>query len=87
MDELVSGLLGELTRFLGRLVLKIVTMGRWRGERSNEGEGSIYSAAGSIWFKRDGQIVFTDTGLLFIGMGFYCFCLLVLFVVFYQGSR
>ena len=83
MDELVSGLFGELTKFFGRLVLWVVTMGRWRGEKFADNEASIHSAAGAIWFKRDGQVVFTDTGLLFIGLGFYCFCFLALLVLFH----
>jgi hypothetical protein len=76
MDSLLSGLFDEVTKFFGRVVLWVVSLGRWRGERSREDEAAIHSAAGSIWFKREGQVVFTDSGLLFIGLGFYCACFL-----------
>jgi hypothetical protein len=79
MDSLLSGLFEEVTRFLGRVVLWAVSFGRWRGESFRGSEAATHSAAGSIWFKREGQVVFTDSGLLFIGLGFYCVCFLSLF--------
>ena len=83
MDSLLSGLFDEVTKFLGRVVLWVVSLGQWRGERFREDEAAIHGAAGSIWFKREGQVVFTDSGLLFIGVGFYCFCFLSLFFWFH----
>jgi hypothetical protein len=71
MDELLAGVLGILVMQTGRLVVWLITFGRWRGELLLEDEGRIYSAAGALSFVRDGQRVITETGLLFIGIAFY----------------
>jgi hypothetical protein len=34
-------------------------------------QGGIYSAAGALWFSRNGQIVLTHTGQMFLGLAFY----------------
>jgi hypothetical protein len=34
-------------------------------------EGRVHGGAGSLWFTRDGQVVFTVTGQLFFGVLFY----------------
>jgi hypothetical protein len=78
MDSLLSGLFEEVTRFFGRVVLWVASVGRWRGEKFGSNEAAVHSAAGALWFKREGQVVFTDSGLMFIGLGFYCFCFLSL---------
>lgn len=83
MDSLLAGLLSELTKLLGRGVVSIVSLGRWRGERFKDQEAARYAAAGSFWFRREGQIVFTDTGLLFTGIMLYCACVFAL-LMFYS---
>lgn len=83
MDSLLAGLLCELTKLLGRGVACIVSLGKWRGERFKGQKADIYAAAGSIWFRREGQVVFTDTGLLFIGIMLYCACVFGL-LIFYS---
>ena len=77
MDELLAGVLGIFVRQTGRLVVWLITFGRWRGEPLLDDEGRIYGAAGALLFVRDGQRVITDTGLLFVGIAFYVVLLVV----------
>ena len=56
---------------MGRLVVTVVTLGRWRGENLLRKESRIYSAAGALWFRRDGKGIVTTTGQLFVGVIFY----------------
>lgn len=77
MDELLTGVLGILVRQTGRLVVWLITFGRWRGEPLLDDEGRIYGAAGALSFVQDGQRVITDTCLLFIGIAFYVVLLVV----------
>jgi hypothetical protein len=84
MDELIAGVLGILVRQTGRLVVWLITFGRWRGELLLKDEGRIYGAAGAISFVRDGQRVITDTGLLFIGIAFYVVLLVAVITCFAQ---
>ncbi|MDE2296625.1 MAG: hypothetical protein KGL99_08035 [Burkholderiales bacterium] len=55
----------------GKGVVRVVSFGRWRGERMSRNEGRIYSAAGALSFKHEGQRVITVNGLLFVGVLFY----------------
>lgn len=55
----------------GRAVVWSASFGRWRGESVQDKEGRIYSPAGALSFRRDGQRVVTINGLLFAGVGFY----------------
>ena len=77
MDELLADVLGIFVRQTGRLVVWLITFGRWRGEPLLDDEGRIYGAAGALSFVRDGQRVITDTGLLFVGIAFYVVLLVV----------
>ena len=47
------------------------TLGQWRGERLKSDESRIHGAAGALSFKREGQRVFTESGLLIVGLIFY----------------
>ncbi len=60
----------------GRAVVYLLSLGHWRGEALIGEEGSIYGAAGALWFRREGRVVFTHTGQFFVGVVFY-----VVFVV------
>lgn len=55
----------------GKGVVRVASFGRWRGERMSRNEGRIYSAAGALSFKHEGQRVITVNGLLFVGVLFY----------------
>lgn len=54
----------------GRIVVRIISRGNWRGQR-DEQERRTHGAAGSLWFTHDGQRVLTRTGLYLAGMLFY----------------
>jgi hypothetical protein len=71
MDEIIGGAIGFLLTQTGRVVVYVCSFGRWRGEPILGDEGRIYSAAGSLWFTRDEQVVITHTGQTFIGLAFY----------------
>lgn len=73
---LLAGLLELVVVETGKVVVAVASFGRWRGERISRNEGRIYSAAGSLWFRREGRVVVALNGLLFIGIIFY----VVLFV-------
>lgn len=68
MDEIIGGAAWLLLTQTGRLVLCVFSFGRWRGELLSGNEGRIFSAAGSLWFSRDGQVVLTHTGQMFLGL-------------------
>ena len=56
----------------GRVLVRVISRGNWRGQR-DEQERRTHSAAGSLWFTRDGQRVFTQAGLrLFCASGDSC---------------
>jgi hypothetical protein len=82
MDEIIGGALGVITIQTGRVVVWLVSFGKWRGEPLFGGEGRIYGAAGALSFVRDGRRVITETGLLFVGVVFYVgFVALIIAVV------
>ncbi|MDP4078243.1 hypothetical protein [Acidovorax sp. A1169] len=56
----------------GKLVIYSLTLGRWRGERGDEGR--IHGAAGAMTFVRHGQLVFTDRAAAVVG-GLFCIAL------------
>jgi hypothetical protein len=82
---LLAGLLELLVVGTGKVVVKVASFGRWRGENISSNEGRIYSAAGSLWFRREGRIVVTSNGLLFVGIIFYV--LLIASVAIYLASE
>jgi hypothetical protein len=71
MDEIIGGVLGIIAIQTGRVLVWLVSFGKWRGEPLFGDEGRIYGAAGALSFVRDGRRVITDTGLLFVGVAFY----------------
>ena len=72
MENVVAALLWGLVElvliFTGKFVVAIASFGRWRGERFSSNESRVYSPAGALSFKREGQRVITANGLLFIGL-------------------
>lgn len=81
MDEIFGAVLGIIVIQTGRVVVRLVSLGKWRSEPLFGNEGRIYGAAGALSFVRDGKRVITDTGLLFIGAAFYVVLLALLIVV------
>jgi len=71
MDEIIGGVLGVITIQTGRVVVWLVSFGKWRGEPLFGDEGRIYGSAGALSFVREGRRVITETGLLFVGVVFY----------------
>jgi len=78
MDEIIGGMLGVVAIQSGRIVVWLVSFGKWRGEPLFGDEGRIYGAAGALSFVRDGRRVITETGLLFVGVAFYVVLLAVI---------
>ncbi len=71
MDELIGLGLTLIAIETGRLMVWLVSLGRWRGERRGGNESQIYGPAGAVSFVRDGQRVVTNIGLSFVGIAFY----------------
>lgn len=55
----------------GRLVVRAMSFGRWRGEDASKGESRTLAAAGALSFRHGGVRVVTHTGHLFVGILFY----------------
>ena len=79
MDELLSIFFTFFLVLTGKAIVIVASCGQWRSEPLCANEVRAYSAAGSLWFKRDGQIVVTVGGLEFIGFVFYVLLACVLF--------
>lgn len=71
MEELLYGPLHYVITLTGRIVVWLVSLGKWRGERWLGEEGRIHGAAGALSFVRDGTRIITDTGLFLFGLAFY----------------
>lgn len=84
MDHLLGALLEFVFNLVlvgtGRVIVAVVTLGRWRGASMFDSEESIHGAAGALSFVRDGQRVVTTTGMGMLGFLFY-FLLITLLVV------
>lgn len=87
MTEFVVAMLWSvcevLLLFTGALVVRVVSLGRWRAERWSSNEARILSAAGALSFRHEGMRVVTTNGLILAGLLFYG--LLVLAVVSLPG--
>ncbi|PIF91427.1 hypothetical protein CLU86_2354 [Acidovorax sp. 62] len=55
----------------GKLFVQMISLGRWRGESLGGAEGRMHGPAGALSFKRDGQRVFTWSGMQLAGLVFY----------------
>lgn len=82
MEDVLGWLLWLLVEVVlvgtGKAVVRVVSFGQWRGEHMGRNEGRIYSAAGALSFKHEGQRVITINGLLFAGVIFYVVLALLL---------
>ena len=79
MDEFLSIFFTLLLVLTGKTIVIVGSLGQWRSEPLYAKKVPAYSAAGSLWFKRDGQIVVTVSGLEIIGFLFYVLLAVVLF--------
>ena len=57
--------------FTGAQVVRVLSLGRWRAERRGGREARIWSAAGALSFRHQGQRVVTTNGLILVGWVFY----------------
>ncbi len=71
MDNFLSTALDVLMTLTGKLLVPVISFGRWRASPLGTNEESIHSAAGSLWYVRDERLVVTHTGQLFLGVIFY----------------
>jgi hypothetical protein len=55
----------------GRLLVKLFSFGRWRGEQFGGKEGRTFAPAGALSFALEGRRVITRSGLVIIGVVFY----------------
>ncbi|MDM0015018.1 hypothetical protein QTH87_21410 [Variovorax sp. J22P168] len=55
----------------GKVLVHLLSLGRWRGEGLASTEAQTYSAAGALSFVREGRRVITVAGLTLIGVAFY----------------
>jgi len=55
----------------GRLAVRAVSLGRWRGEHLGGREGRVFAPAGALSFRQNGARVVTRAGLLLAGLAFY----------------
>lgn len=68
----------------GRIVVGVLSFGRWRGASMFDKEEGTFGGAGALSFVRDGQRVVTTTGQGLLGFLFY-FALVALLLV--QAAR
>lgn len=84
MAELVVAVLWSalelLLVFTGALVVRAVSLGRWRSERWGSNEARIFGAAGALSFRHEGKRVLTTNGLIFVGLLFYVLLVPVMFI-------
>jgi len=67
----MDGVLEIVCVLTGMVLVRLLSMGRWRGTKLTGNEASINSAAGSLSFFVDGKRVITAVGLMLVGMAFY----------------
>lgn len=54
--------------FLGRLLVRVLTAGRWGFESLSKNESAAHAAAGALTFVSEGRRVVTVTGQQFAGL-------------------
>lgn len=78
MDTLLVTALDVFLTLTGKLLVPVISLGRWRASPLGTNEECIHSAAGSLWFVRDERLVVTHTGQLFLGVVFYILLVIAL---------
>jgi hypothetical protein len=81
LDNLIGSLLELAFIWIGKLVVPVLTLGRWRGEKLGSNEYSIHGAAGALSFVVDGQRVISRHGLLFLGIATTVVVIIVALVI------
>jgi len=71
MDTFLLTALDVFLTLTGKLLVPLISLGRWRASPLGTDEERIHAAAGSLWLVRDGRRVITHTGQLFLGVAFY----------------
>ena len=75
MDHLLGALVELVFNVLlvgtGKVIIAVVSLGKWRGGSMFDTEESVHAAAGALSFVRDGQRVITTTGMGLLGFVFY----------------
>jgi uncharacterized integral membrane protein len=75
MTDLVVAVLWSavdaLLIFTGALVVRVLSLGRWRTEHARHQEARMFAPAGALSFRREGQRVVTASGLYIAGSLFY----------------
>ena len=74
LAALVWGAMELVIALSGKLFVQMISFGRWRGESLSGVEGRMYGPAGALSCKRDGQRVFTWSGMQLAGL---VFCVLL----------
>ncbi len=82
MDHLLGALLefvfGTVLVGTGRVLVVVLSVGRWRAASMFDNEERIHGGAGAFSFVRDGQRVITTTGSGLLGFLFYVLLVVVL---------
>lgn len=85
MDHLLGALAELVFNVLlvgtGKVIITVVSLGRWRGASIFDTEERVHGAAGSLSFVRDGQRVITTTGMGLLGFVFYLLLAVGLFLL------
>lgn len=75
MTEFVVAMLWSVVEVLlvytGALLVRFLSLGRWRTENARNKEARIFAPAGALSFRRDGQRVVTANGVYMVGFLFY----------------
>lgn len=91
MDDLLAlgalGLLEIVTIQTGRLVVRLVSLGRWKAEPISSDQSRIHAPAGALSFRHDGRRVVTPNGSLFVGIAFYVVLVASLLALVTGGPR
>ena len=82
MTDLVVAVLWSAVDVLliatGALLVRALSLGRWRTEDARHKEARMFAPAGALSFRRDGQRVVTATGVYMAGSAFYAVLVVVL---------
>ena len=82
MTDLVVAVLWSAVDVLliatGALLVRALSLGRWRTEDARNREARMFAPAGALSFRRDGQRVVTATGVYMAGSAFYAVLVVVL---------
>jgi len=85
MDPTLRRILVVLTEralaHTGRFAIWVATLGRWRAEYFEDGEGQSYAPDAVLYFRRRSQLVLTEFGCMLAGIAFYLALGLVIYAI------